>query len=1073
MKNAKRLVSAILSLLLVMTLIPAASFAGAEELSDQYRLSISGSYIYNLPAGTTVAELMASVYETATIKTAMGGTVDKTSQSVVSTGMVLCYTNAEYILVITGDVNCDGSASSVDYVLINQAIKGKADLSGAALAAADIDGDGDVSSADSLAIRSYVKGTLPLYSGGYLTEDEKAAAVVVDPTVSEEESSAEESSAEDSSSEDSSSADEPVSNYASIHFNNGAVETVGEGVTAVDNYAYVTAAGEYTVTGNTDNGYVHVCAGLEDKVTLVLSGVSITNTSGAALYFEQCKRATLVLDENTTSTLADGTATTLLDKGAVFANDTIEINGTGSLTVTGNRQHGIVSDDDIIIENGAVTVTGAVKDALHANDDITVNGGSLTVSAAGSDALESEGTVNINGGTLSLSCPSGTGIKAFTTYYGKGGTVNVLTSADGIKSSGDIYIENGSYQITTTDNAVKATLSTNISGGTLKVPASDTAVKGDSAVNVSGGTLELNSSNNAVKSDLSLNISGGDITVVSTGDGLKAYSLDTATATGETRTSYTYGSLNGSVSTSGCYLWTTGSVSNTAVYWFVAICDDNGAGGYTVASTYATGTAKNFTLSTGQIALLTHQDNANYAATCLIQTGDTVTYDSTTRLVTVTTGGNYLGDLSITGGNLHLTTATDAMQAGASIYINNSDTARTTSAGIGTSGDYNIYILSAGGASASFDSTLGSYKAIKADDSVVIDNVDLYASTPEDTLRSDAYIEINGGDLTIYSGRDGIASAGSLLITGGSFYIKTGGGYGGTNDGVSSYKAIKGTGSISVTGGSFEINSLDDAVHSNGDCTISGGTFSIYSGDDGIHSDTTTTVSGGDITVNKCYEGVEGLTINLTGGTVRITASDDGINAAGGTDSSSTNPGGGGTRPGMGSTGGDTSKYALNIGGSAYVWVYATGDGLDSNGSLTISGGTTIVQQKGGGNTGFDADGTKLVNGGTLILVDGGDMAEYPSTSSAQYTFSASVSGSANSLVCLKNSAGSALFVFNPVISYSRLMVSTPDLTGGSTYSVYTGGSCTGTLKDGLYTGGSYSGGTLKKSITISSKVTK
>ncbi|MBR6593837.1 MAG: carbohydrate-binding domain-containing protein [Clostridia bacterium] len=1068
MKNAKRLVSAILSLLLVMTLIPAASFAGAEELSDQYRLSISGSYIYNLPAGTTVAELMASVYETATLKTAMGGTVDKTSQSVVSTGMVLCYTNAEYILVITGDVNCDGSASSVDYVLINQAIKGKADLSGAALAAADIDGDGDVSSADSLAIRSYVKGTLPLYSGGYLTEEEKAAAVVVDPTVSEEESSA-----EDSSAEDSSSADEPVSNYASIHFNNGTVETVGEGVTAVDNYAYVTAAGEYTVTGNTDNGYVHVCAGLEDKVTLVLSGVSITNTSGAALYFEQCKRATLVLDENTTSTLADGTATTLLDKGAVFANDTIEINGTGSLTVTGNRQHGIVSDDDIIIENGAVTVTGAVKDALHANDDITVNGGSLTVSAAGSDALESEGTVNINGGTLSLSCPSGTGIKAFTTYYGKGGTVNVLTSADGIKSSGDIYIENGSYQITTTDNAVKATLSTNISGGTLKVPASDTAVKGDSAVNVSGGTLELNSSNNAIKSDLSLNISGGDITVVSTGDGLKAYSLDTATATGETRTSYTYGSLNGSVSTSGCYLWTTGSVSNTAVYWFVAICDDNGAGGYTVASTYATGTAKNFTLSTGQIALLTHQDNANYAATCLIQTGDTVTYDSTTRLVTVTTGGNYLGDLSITGGNLHLTTATDAMQAGASIYINNGDTARTTSAGIGTSGDYNIYILSAGGASASFDSALGSYKAIKADDSVVIDNVDLYASTPEDTLRSDAYIEINGGDLTIYSGRDGIASAGSLLITGGSFYIKTGGGYGGTNDSVSSYKAIKGTGSISVTGGSFEINSLDDAVHSNGDCTISGGTFSIYSGDDGIHSDTTTTVSGGDITVNKCYEGVEGLTINLTGGTVRITASDDGINAAGGTDSSSTNPGGGGFRPGMGSTGGDTSKYALNIGGSAYVWVNATGDGLDSNGSLTISGGTTIVQQKGGGNTGFDADGTKLVNGGTFILVDGGDMAEYPSTSSAQYTFSTSVSGSANSLVCLKNSAGSALFVFNPVISYSRLMVSTPDLASGSTYSVYTGGSCTGTLKDGLYTGGSYSGGTLKKSITISSKVTK
>lgn len=1066
MKNLKRLISAFISLLLCAALLPGAAWAGAEELSDQYRLSISGSYIYNLPAGVTVAELMASVYATATLKDADGAVLDKASTASVCTGMVLCYTNAEYVLVIAGDLNGDGSASSVDYVLINQAIKGKATLTDAALAAADVDGDGAVASADSLAIRSYVKGNLPLYSGGYLTEEEKSAAVVIDPTLSEEESSSEESSSEDSS------ADEPVSNYASIHFNNGAVETSGEGVTAIDNYAYVTSAGEYTVTGNTDNGYVHVCAGLEDRVTLVLSGVSITNTAGPALYFEQCKSATLTLAENTTSTMTDGTTTTLLDKGAVFANDTVIIKGTGSLVVKGNRQHGIVSDDDILMENGAVTVTGAVKDALHANDDITVSGGYLTVSDAGSDALESEGTLNITGGTLDLSCPLGTGLKAFTTYYGKGGSVNILNSADGIKASGDVYIEDGVYQISTTDNAVKATLTTNISGGSISVIASDTGIKGDSAVNISGGVLSLNSSNNAVKSDLSLNVSGGDITIASTGDGLKAYSLDTSTATGETRTAYTYGSLNGSVSTSGSYLWTTGSVSNSAVYWFVAICDDNGAGGYTVSATYATGTYKTFTLATGQIALLTHQDNANYAATCLIQTGDTVTYDSSTRNVTVTTGGNYLGSICITGGNLHITSATDAMQAGASVYINNTDAPRTTAEGIGTSGDYNIYILSAGGASASFDSTLGSYKAIKADDSLTIDNVDLYASTPEDTIRSDVYIEINGGDFTLYSGRDGIASSDSLYITGGNFYIKTGGGYSGSNDGVSSYKAVKGTGSIQITGGSFEINSLDDAIHSNGACTISGGTFSIYSGDDGIHSDTTTTVSGGDITISKCYEGIEGLTINLTGGTMRITSSDDGINAAGGTDSSSTTPGGG-FRPGMGSTGGDTSKYALNISGSAYIWMYATGDGLDSNGSVTISGGTVIVQQKGGGNTGFDADGTKLVNGGTFILVDGGDMAEYPATSSAQYTFSTSLSGSANTLVCVKDSSGNTLFVFNPTISYSRFMVSTPALTNGSTYSIYTGGSCTGTLKDGLYTGGSYSGGTLKKSITISSKVTR
>ena len=170
--------------------------------------------------------------------------------------------------------------------------------------------------------------------------------------------------------------------------------------------------------------------------------------------------------------------------------------------------------------------------------------------------------------------------------------------------------------------------------------------------------------------------------------------------------------------------------------------------------------------------------------------------------------------------------------------------------------------------------------------------------------------------------------------------------------------------------------------------------------------------------------------------------------------------------------GGDTSKYSLTIGGTAFVWISNSGDGVDSNGALTVSGGTLIVQQSGGGNSGLDADGTRLINGGLVIIVDGGDMIELPSTSSAQYVFSTSVTGSANSLLAVKDSSGNTLFVFKPNKSYKHIMISTPDLKSGSTYSIYTGGSCTGTLTDGLYTGGTYSGGSLYKSITISSKVT-
>lgn len=1065
MQKAKRFIAAALSLLLSLTLLPFSS-ATAADLSNEYRLSISGEYIYNLPENTTVASLMASVYSTAVLKTADGIAVDKNSTELVCTGMKLVYTNAEYTIVVSGDINEDGLTSSVDYISLCKVVKGGVVLGDAAKNAADIDGDGAVTTADLLNVKGYVKGNVPLYKDSYLTEEEKQAAVVVDPTVTD--------SSEDSS-EGGDTSDDPAvgdnSGEATIVFNGSTVTVTGTGAEAVGNYAYVTKGGNYTVKGSTTNGYVHVAAGLEDKVSLTLSGVSITNTEGPALYFEQCKKANIVLSDGSTSTLADGATTTLLDKGAVFANDTISISGAGTLYVTGNRQHGIASDDDIVIKDAKVVVSSAVKDALHANDDITVESGSLTVSTCGSDAIESEGTVSVNGGTLTLSASAGSAIKAGTVYTGNAGNVTVLTSADGIKSAADINIIGGTYQITTTDNAVKATGTTTVSGGTINVTASDTGIKGDTKVNITGGTMTLNSSNNAIKSDLDVSISGGDITINSTGDGVKANSLDPNTTAGETRTTYTYGSLNGSVSTSGCYVWTTGTVSNTAVYWFLAIAKDNGAGGYTVTQTVATGTAKNFTLSTGEIALLTHQDQTNYAATCLIQVGDTVTYNTSTKQVTVTTAGNYLGDVNITGGNMYIKCSNDAIDAGSNVNIDNSTTAKTSSSGI-SSGSYNLYIVAAGGASASVDTTAGSYKAIKADDSVVINNVKLYSSSPEDTIKSDDYVEITGGNFTIYSGRDGISSSGTLNISGGTIYVKTANGYAGTVSSTSeSYKAIKGTGEIVISGGSFDLNSYDDAIHSNGAVTITGGTYSIYTGDDAVHSDTTTTISGGDMTVHSSYEGVEGLNVNITGGKVRITASDDGINAAGGSDGSgNTNPG----RPGMpgGSMGGDTSKYSLNIGGTAFVWISNSGDGVDSNGSLTVSGGTLIVQQSGGGNSGLDADGTRLINGGLVIIVDGGDMVELPSTSSSQYVFSTSVSGSANSILAVKDSSGNTLFAFKPNKSYKHIMISTPDLKSGATYSIYTGGSCTGTLTDGLYSGGTYSGGSLYKSITLSSKVT-
>lgn len=1004
MKGLRRITSLILCLILITFACPFTLFAGAVDLSNEYRLTVDGAYVYGVPSNTSVAEFMTTVYSSATIQSAEEVSLSNTSEQYVGTGMILCYPTVKYIIVVDGDVDGNGVVNSLDYVKIKLHIK-KTSLSGAYLLAADVDRDGNVTTTDYLSIKSSIKKISDLYSNYYLTDDEKQSVVLKEPT------------------------DSSLENTASIHFDSDTITTNGNGVSVVDNYAYITEGGDYLVTGSSDNAYIYVSAPTTAKVMLRLSGLTLTNTSGPAIYVEQCDTAYINLTEGTVNTLADGTTTSLLDKGALFSNDSLEITGAGTLYVTGNRQHAIASDDNILISNGNVTVKNAVKDAFHANDDITVNGGSVTVQNSAADALESEGTLNINGGSLTLTCAAG--------------------------------------------NALKAAGILNITSGTVNVLSSDNAIKGDAEVNISGGDFELNCTNNAIKSDLLVDVSGGNITINSTGDGIKSYSADLTSATGETRCSFTYDSLNGSIENGGCYIWTTGALSSSAVYWHVVVAESDGLGGYSVTQTLSYGNAKTVSVPTDGILLLTYCDHSNYAATCTIQPGDTITYNSSSKTVTVTTPSNYLGDVNITGGQLHITCGTDAIQAGEDVLINNNSSPLTSSSGIG-SGSYNLYIVSAGGYNASFDSTAGSYKALKGDDSVTVQAGYIYASTPEDTISSDDTININGGNITVLSGRDGVAAVNALNIKGSSLNVTTNGGYSTSvsSSDSNSYKALKGTGSISISGGTLNLNSCDDAVHSNGACTISGGNFTIKTGDDAFHSDTTMTISGGDITVSSSYEGVEGLNIYLTGGTTRITASDDGINAAGGADSSGTGNNGP-VRPGSSSSG-STSKYSLNVSGNAYIWMNVKGDGLDSNGNLTIGGGTVVVQQSGGGNSGFDADGTRLINGGLVIIADGGDMVELPATSSGQYSVSYKRSSqlSANTLLTLKNSSGTTIFTFKPTISYKHLLISCPEFTGGSSYSLYTGGSHSGTLTDGLYSGGSFSGGSTLKSFSLSSKVT-
>lgn len=341
---------------------------------------------------------------------------------------------------------------------------------------------------------------------------------------------------------------------------------------------------------------------------------------------------------------------------------------------------------------------------------------------------------------------------------------------------------------------------------------------------------------------------------------------------------------------------------------------------------------------------------------------------------------------------------------------------------------------------------------------------------------------ISGGNITVESQKDAIQSENTLTISGGAFDLKTGGGAenadykydspmggfrGGYEDSSTdvSMKALKSQGTLIVTNGSFNINSEDDALHSNTDVTVSGGSFTIATGDDGIHADSVTTIESGEITITTSYEGIEGSDVNINGGTIRLKASDDGVNSAGGGDT-----GYGGFGP---DSFGSSTDFILSISGG-YLYVDAGGDGLDSNGSITVEGGTAIVNgPTNNGNSPFDWERECTINGGTLIAAGSAGMMGTVSSASKQCCLAVSTGYTVQGNTIFSVTDGNDFTLsFAPTKSYSYVFISSPELSTGSDYSIYTGGSHSGTATDGLYSEGEYSAGELLTTITQSSIVT-
>lgn len=457
--------------------------------------------------------------------------------------------------------------------------------------------------------------------------------------------------------------------------------------------------------------------------------------------------------------------------------------------------------------------------------------------------------------------------------------------------------------------------------------------------------------------------------------------------------------------------------------------------------------------------------------------------------ITITRTGTYVLSGSLTNGQIVVDASGEKVQ----IVLKDASINCDTSAAIYVKSADKVFVTLAENTS----NTLTNTKDFVAIDDNNIDAV----------IFSKSDLSLNGsGTLTIHAAYGhGIVSKDDLVITSGTYDITaarhalSGKDSVRIADGVFTLNAKKDgihsentdndeKGFIYIADGTFSITCDSDGMDAEETLQVDGGTITIAAGDDGLHADGDLVLNDGTITITKSYEGLEGKTVTITGGSYAVTSSDDGVNAAGdgtagdSSDSASSDsskeqkmPSGtppkqpqnssdstempdapksapdGNGNPGSGGMEDATDYNRIQISGGMLT-VNAGGDGLDSNGDLTVTGGEIYIDGPvQGGNSALDCSGAATISGGTVIAVGSSGMAENFSSSSTQGSMLVTVSASMISgEITLQDSNGNSLLSYTPAKSYNSVVISCPKLTSGETYTLLAGDTTTTVTLDSL-----------------------
>ncbi len=311
----------------------------------------------------------------------------------------------------------------------------------------------------------------------------------------------------------------------------------------------LTAAGVYVLTGSANDSTVIVEAGDEDKVQIVLDGVTVTNEDSPAIYVKNADKVFVTTTDTVNTLSVTGTFTSDGDTNTdavIFSKDDLVINGVGTLNIK-SSDNGITSKDDLKITGGTIVIDCA-SDGLEANDSIRISDGDVTIKAS-KDGMHCEyeeddtvGYIYITGGKFNITSGDD-GIHATTVCEIYGGDFTI-SAAEGIEAT-QVVIGGGSINITASDDGVNAAKKSSSLGVIVEIDGGDLTIKMGA-----GDTDAIDSNGNIV-------INGGNVNITGQSafdyDGTATYNGGTLTVNGQTVTSITnqFGGMGGGMMPGG------------------------------------------------------------------------------------------------------------------------------------------------------------------------------------------------------------------------------------------------------------------------------------------------------------------------------------------------------------------------------------------------------------------------------------------------------------------------------------------------------------------------------------------